>query len=82
MSLSHLLLGHGGHKTGPGAVILSRDLLSTLRIRDIEAAARTLEVNTGLKHIPTSDPLGWAEDRPRMYERIRRRSVTCGRPYL
>src|SRR6185312_9810133 len=33
-------------------VILARDLLSTLRARDIESAARKLEVNTGLKHIP------------------------------
>jgi hypothetical protein len=36
-------------------VIFSRDLLSNLRRRDIEAAARKLEVNTGLKHLPTSD---------------------------
>ena len=34
---------------------MARDLLSTLRRRDIEAAARKLETDSGMKHLATPD---------------------------
>jgi hypothetical protein len=36
-------------------VIFMRDLLATLRARDIEQAARAIEVESGLAHRPVSD---------------------------
>jgi type IV secretory pathway VirD2 relaxase len=36
-------------------VTLARDLLSTLRRRDVDTAARKLEADTGMRHLPTPE---------------------------
>jgi type IV secretory pathway VirD2 relaxase len=49
------LVGEGLVRRQGQRVILARDLLNTLRQRDLDAAVSRLSVETGLLHLPSSD---------------------------